>query len=103
MRLGIVITEQNQGAHAITLLQAALRRSWRVRCFLTENAVNLLRDPAFVGLSRDHEQLHLSACEHSMARYCHDLDSESLKDAVVVGGQYQDAELVRHSDRVLVF
>jgi hypothetical protein len=103
MRFGIVVTEQNQGAHATALLQAALRQGWQVRCFLTENAVNLLRDPAFVGLSGEHEQLHLSACEHSMERYCHDIDADGLKDTVVVGGQYQNAELVRNSDRVLVF
>lgn len=102
MRFGIVVTDINQAGAAAGLMKEALKREWFVRCFLTDDGVNMLKDEAFVEVARN-ERAHLSVCEHSIERYCHDLDLEALKDVVVVGGQYQDAELVRNSDRVLVF
>ncbi|MBF0218063.1 MAG: hypothetical protein HQL49_00835 [Gammaproteobacteria bacterium] len=102
MRLGIVVTDINQAAQAQCVVKEALAYGWSLRCFLTENGVNMLKDDSFIGLARNHG-LHLSVCEHSVARYCHELPLQEISDVVIVGGQYQDAELVRHSDRVLVF
>lgn len=102
MRFGIVVTDINQAGQAAALMKEALGRDWNVRCFLTEDGVNMLKDEAFIEAARN-ERAHLSVCEHSVERYCRDLNLAALQDVVIVGGQYQDAELVRNSDRVLVF
>jgi len=42
-------------------------------------------------------------CEHSAESFCKDVDMTELGEFVVIGGQYQNAELVHNSERVLVF
>lgn len=102
MNFGIVVTDQNQSRIAADLMREALQRDWQVRCFLTDDGVNMIRDHLFVEMAQ-HNNVHLSVCEHSVERYCQDTDLEALADVLVVGGQYQDAELVRNCDKVLVF
>ncbi|MBF0470269.1 MAG: DsrE family protein [Gammaproteobacteria bacterium] len=102
MRLGIVVTDERQANSAFEFLKSALALDWTVRCFLTDDGVNLIKNAEFITVARD-DRVHLSACEHSIARCCDDFDLTGVEDAVIVGGQYQDAELVRNSDRVLVF
>jgi len=102
MKLGVVVTDINQSQLALETIWGALDRAWSVRCFLTEDAVNMVKDARFVDMAR-HEQSNVSMCEHSAERYCKDVDLEAIGDVIVVGGQYQDAELVRHSEQVLVF
>lgn len=102
MRLGIVVTDQRQSQLAVRVLQAALERAWSVRCFLTENGVGLIKDSGFIDMARS-GKVNLSICELSVERYCADVALAELDDVLIVGGQYQDAELVRNSDKVLVF
>jgi len=102
MKFGVVITDERQSQPALEMLQEALNRAWDVRCFLTEDGVNMVKDAGFITMARN-EQANFSMCEHSAERYCQDVDLEAISDAIIVGGQYQDAELVRNCDRVLVF
>ena len=102
MKLGIVVTDQVHAATASCLLADALQRGWNVRCFLTDNGVNMLRDEHFIQMANN-PAMHLSVCELSVERHCGDLPLDAMSDTVIVGGQYQDAELVRNSQRVLVF
>jgi hypothetical protein len=103
MRIGIVVTDQGFLAHAIGLLDAAAARGWDTLCFLTDSGVNLLADPAFVERVRARPN-SVSLCEHSAERYAvGKFDVHALADVVVIGGQYQDAELARKCDKVLVF
>jgi sulfur relay (sulfurtransferase) complex TusBCD TusD component (DsrE family) len=102
MNFGVVITDIKQSQTALELMQSALDRAWQVRCFLTDDGVNMVKDDRFITMARN-DQAHFSMCEHSAERFCQDVDLEAISDAVIVGGQYQDAELVRNCDRVLVF
>ena len=103
MQLGIVITDESYLGVANGLLDAALARGWQTQCFLTDSGVNLLADDGFVERARACPN-SVSLCEHSAARYANGrYDLHALGDIVIVGGQYQDAELVRNCDRILVF
>lgn len=103
MRIGIVVTDQTCGAHAMRLIDGATARGWEFRCFLSDTGVNLLADINFVELARRHPNC-VSLCEHSAQRYAAgQYDVNALAEFVVVGGQYHDAELVRKCDKVLVF
>lgn len=103
MRVGIVVTDQGFLAHAIGLLDAAAARGWETLCFLTDSGVNLLADPAFAERARARPN-SVSLCDLSVERYAAGkFDVQALADVVVVGGQYQDAELARKCDKVLVF
>lgn len=103
MRLGIVVTDAAYLAVATGLLDAARKRGWQVESFLTDTGVMLLADPGFLEQARA-ESGSVSVCEHSVERYARDLlNLADLADDIVVGGQYQDAQLVRRCDQVLVF
>lgn len=103
MQLGLVITDERFLVHANGLIDAALARGWDPQCFLTDSGVNLLADVGFVGRARARPN-SVSLCEHSAGHYADGrFDLASLADFVVVGGQYQDAELVKKCDKVLVF
>jgi len=102
MQLGLVITDESYLTHANRLLDAAVARGWDPQCFLTDTGVNLLADAGFIGRARARPN-SVSLCEHSAERYAEGrFDLNSLADFVIVGGQYQDAELVRKCDKVLV-
>lgn len=103
MRLGIVVTDDRFAADVIGLLRASLARGWESRCFLTDQGVLLLKSPDFLALVGEGKG-SVAVCELSVERFAEPhLDIAAFKDRVVIGGQYQDAELVRHSDKVLVF
>lgn len=101
MNLGIVVTNENHGELALGLLKTAAARGWQLRCFLTDTGVKLLNDPLFAGFCQGEHWVAL--CELSLERY--HIDPAKVQDTapnIVIGGQYQDAELVKNSDRVLV-
>jgi hypothetical protein len=103
MRLGIVATDSAHATQVAGLVEAARQRGWDAECFLTDTGVMLLADDAFLTQARARPG-SVSVCEHSVERYARDAyDVQSLADIVVIGGQYQDAELVRRCDKVLVF
>ncbi|MFA5371242.1 MAG: hypothetical protein WC053_06220 [Sideroxydans sp.] len=103
MYLGIVITDESYLSHANNLLDAAAARGWRTLCFLTDTGVNLLADAGFAERARAHPN-GVTLCKHSAELYAAGrFDLDALADVVIVGGQYQDAELVRKCDKVLVF
>lgn len=103
MQLGIVITDERYLNVANGLLDATAARGWQTQCFLTDTGVNLLADKGFVERARACPN-SVSLCEHSAERYANGrFDLQALGDIVIVGGQYQDAELVRKCDQVLVF
>lgn len=102
MNLGIVVTNENHAELALGLLETAAARGWKLRCFLSDAGVKLLNNPRFSDFCQgDH---WVALCELSLERY--HIDSASVMDTspnIIIGGQYQDAELVKNSDRVLVF
>ncbi|WP_372921353.1 hypothetical protein [Roseovarius sp.] len=103
MELGVVVIDDRCGPHAVGLLAAARDRGWKTRCFLTDRGVFLLEDESFRALL-DTGDAHFSICELSVERYAHDgVSVEGMEDQIVVGGQYQNAELVRNCDHVVVF
>ncbi len=103
MQLGIVITDETLGADALAVMKAAYARGWGNRCFLTDRGVLMLQESGFCQLMREHG-LEVAVCELSMERYAHPAPAEAaLMEQVVIGGQYQDAQMVHNSDRVLVF
>lgn len=101
MRLGVVVTDDSYAAPAVGVLQAAVKRGWETRCFLTDTGVRLLNHPQFASLALS-GSVPTALCELSVERY-EGIDVAAIADKVVVGGQYQDAELVKNSDQVLVF
>lgn len=103
MRLGIVLTDDALTEHAVGLAEAALARGWEVRAFLTDRGVVALADEPMNRLLEDHA-VQVAVCELSVDRYGEEVPpAERLEAAgVVVGGQYQDAELVRQCGRTVV-
>ena len=102
MQFGLVVTDDQHGDAAVALLEAAQARGWECRCFLTDQGALLLADPAFTGSSA-FSVTQVAVCELSVERFEEQgLHASTFSPHVVIGGQYQDAELVRKSDCVLV-
>lgn len=102
MRLGVVVTDGQFAQQALALLKSAQARGWQLRCFLTDSGVKLLGDEAFRAFL-DGSEAHVSLCELSVDRYPGaDPHEAGLAERVIIGGQYQDAELVKNSDQVIV-
>lgn len=102
MNLGIVCTRENHGETVLGLLEAAAARGWQLRCFLSDSGVRLVEQKRFVRFASGGHWLAL--CEMSLERYhIKDTDVLATIPSIIIGGQYQDAELVKNSDRVLVF
>lgn len=103
MRLGIVVTDAAHLSTITGIVDSARARGWQAECFLTDTGVMLLADDEFVDRARSVPK-SVSCCEHSVEHYAGNaFDVHGLADFIVVGGQYQDAELVRRCDKVLVF
>lgn len=103
MRLGIVATDVAFLADVTGVLDAARGRGWQAECFLTDSGVLLLADSGFVARARAMRG-SVAVCEHSVDLYARDgIDIAALAEDIVVGGQYQDAEMAHRCDKVLVF
>jgi peroxiredoxin family protein len=103
MRLGVVVTDESSLPRAVGLLDAAHASGWETSVFLTHTGVNLLAHDRFVELARAYPNI-VSLCEHSVEHHAGDrFDLADHADVVIVGGQYQNAELARKCDKVLVF
>lgn len=97
MKLGLVASDESAGAHLLGLVRAAVARGWSCRCFLTDSGVRLLADPALLALSRS-GALQLDACEHAWSALALGPAPQGLK----LRSQFQNAELARDCDRVIV-
>ena len=103
MQLGIVMTDQQYLPQVVGLLDAARERGWPTVCFLTDTGVNALRDAGFIERARATPN-SITLCEHSVEKHAAgSVDLSAHADYVVVGGQYQNAELAHTCDKVVVF
>ncbi len=101
MKLGIVVTEANRVQDAVNLMGAASERGWELRCFLTDSGVRAIEDAQLQALVRSGKSW-LAVCELSVERYGMEIPPV-IAGPVIIGGQYQDAELVHWCDKVAVF
>ncbi len=99
MKLGVVITGEEMAGPAADLLQAAADRNHELRCFLTDTGIRALDQSGIQELVGS-DRLTLAVCEFSMERFEQTVPS-AVADAVIVGGQYQDAELAHRCHRVV--
>ena len=102
MKLGIVVTDDRLIDQAVQLAETARNRSWDVRCFLTDRGVMALANAQLAKLVEE-GGLKTAICELSIERCPDELPQGVINcEHVIVGGQYQDAELVRQCDRTVV-
>lgn len=103
MQLGIVMTDDRFVFQVVGLLDAAHARGWQTVCFLTDTGVNVLGHEDCIERAKARPNM-VSVCEHSVEKHAADtIDLKAHADFIVVGGQYQNAELARKCDKVLVF
>lgn len=101
MHIGVVITDDKYINDAIGFLKAASSKGFETECFLTDRGILLLNFNNFTDFV-DEIYCKVSVCEHSIDRLGETKNIEKFKDKMVIGGQYQDAELVSRSDKVIV-
>ena len=97
MRIGIVASHESSGPHLEGLATAAAARGWPCRCFLTDSGVKLAASARVQALAKS-GALRLDVCEHSWHQY----GGGDAPEGATLGSQFQNAELVRECDRVVV-
>lgn len=97
MKLGIVAAHESARPHLEGLAAAAAARGWTCRCFLTDSGVRLATSPRLQELAAA-GKIRLDVCEHSWEHFAGGQPPAGAN----MGTQFQNAELVRESDRVLV-
>ncbi len=97
MRIGLVATHDSALAHLEGLAAAAAARGWACRCFLTDTGVRLAASPRLQALAKS-GAVRVDVCEHSWHQYA----GEGAPEGATLGSQFQNAELVRECDRVIV-
>ncbi len=98
MKIGLVATHEGAGPHLLGLAAAAAAQGWPCRCFLTDTGVRLLTSEPLLALMRS-GALRLDVCEHAWQQF----GSGAAPDGVKLRSQFQNAELARDCDRVVVF
>lgn len=98
MIVGLVLTDARAGPHLLGLARAAVAQGLRCRCFLTDSGVRLLADQGLLEMLRA-GALRVDACEHSWSA----LGLGQAPEGVKLRSQFQNAELARECDRVVVF
>lgn len=97
IRLGIVATREGVDRQVVGLARAAAQRGWPCRCFLTDAGVRLLRSAELLDLARA-GTIRLDVCELSWEHY----GGGPIPGGANSASQYQNAELARLCDRVVV-
>lgn len=97
MLVGIVASSEGSGPQLEGLASAAAARGWPCRCFLTDSAVKLASSGRLLELARS-GALRVDVCEHSWQQF----GAGPIPAGANAGSQFQNAELVRECDRVVV-
>lgn len=97
MKFGVTITTEQFGDYATGLLAAASERGWECRCFLTHTGIRVLRQSAFRELLES-GRVSAAVCHLSWERF----GDDAPVSRAVMGGQYQNAELVHQCDKIVV-
>ena len=99
-KLGILVTSNKYLDYIMKLTEAALARDKEVQIFFTGQSVLLTRAPEFAQLA---EKAKVSVCDVSFRALClkeEDVPCLGFKDFAT---QAKNAELIKNSDRYLVF
>ena len=97
MRLGIVASHESVGPHLVGLAAAAAKRGWSCRVFLTDSAVRLAMSADLRRLAKS-GAVRIDVCEHSWQHF----SGQGNPEGTTLGSQFQNAELVRECDRLVV-
>jgi hypothetical protein len=97
MRIGIVAAHESAQAHVEGLAAAAAARDWPCRCFLTDSGVKVALSPRLRALAAS-GAVRVHVCEHSWHQHAEGATPEGIEP----GSQFQNAELARECDRVVV-
>lgn len=98
MKIGLVATDAGAAAHLLGLMRACVDRGWECRCFLTDSGTRLLQQGALLAMVRD-GSVRVDVCEHAWSS----LGLGPAPDGIKLRSQFQNAELARDCDRVVVF
>ena len=97
-QLGILITKYDNLEHISGIVRAARKAGHPVRIFLTDEGVRFTRDPKFLELLAL-DSVEVAACDH----ICEVLGIREKVGDITYGSQYDNANMMHDSERVLVF
>ncbi len=96
--MGIMITKYANQEHIAGAIRAAAKAGHPVRIFLNDEGVRFTRDPLFLELLKL-DGVDCTVCDHS----CERLGIHEKTAGINYGSQNDNAGMLHHSERILVF
>ncbi len=96
--LGILVTRHEGLARISGIVRAARTAGHRVRIFLNDEGVRFSREAQFLDLL-GLGGVEVAVCDH----FCEKLGIADRSAGITYGSQYDNALMLHHCDRVLVF
>lgn len=99
MKIGILVNTDKYMDAVIGLTNSALSKGHEVAIFAMDDGTRLLEEPAYTGLC-SLDRVRMSYCDHSAKSI--GIDRAGIPDGIVCGSQYNNADMIHNSDRVIV-
>lgn len=99
MKLGILINTDKRAADVIGLTEAAVLKGHEVVLFMMDAGVRFLHNPSITALHKL-PGVSLSFCSYSAEQL--DVSTKGLPKIITSGSQFNNAEMVKNTDRVIV-
>ncbi|MEW6675903.1 MAG: hypothetical protein AB1348_07895 [Nitrospirota bacterium] len=100
MILGILVINENYKDEIVGLSKAAVNKGHKVNIFMMDKGCLLLKDPNFTSL-KDIDGVSISLCDLNRRQL--KIRDEDIPDGIICGSQYNNAQMVHESDKVIVF
>ena len=97
-QLGILVTRYGNFDHIAGIVHAARRAGHRVMIFLNDEGVRFTKDPRFIELAAL-DGVRNAVCDHN----CEQLGLGERTPGINYGSQYDHAQMLHESERVVVF
>lgn len=99
MRLGILGNTDKHASHVAGLTRAAILKGHEVILFMMDKGVKLLHNPSIVALHKI-PGVSISFCQYNAQVL--GISTKGLPKGIRPGSQYNNAEMVKNADRVIV-
>lgn len=100
MNIGILVTREEYKGHLVGITRAALKRGHRVRIFLMDRGVMLIKEKEVTDLKELSGVMTFALCDLNLKKA--GLSEMDVPEGIICGSQYNNAVMNHESDRVII-
>ncbi len=100
MNIGILVTREEYKRHLVGITRAAIKRGHRVRIFLMDRGVMLIKEKEVTDLKELSGVMTFALCDLNLKKA--GLSEMDVPEGIICGSQYNNAVMNHESDRVII-